>query len=858
MAKSNFIVRGGADFNGLYKGFNTAQKRMGTFQSSMNSTMRRVGAIIGAVATGKLIKDSTKMAMAVESAMDNISRNMGNSSTAFNNWAQTQSKALGMARADAYKYGSTFSNLIGVFAKDTQETAQYTEDLMKAAAIISSKTGRTYDDTANRIRSGMLGSTEAIEDLGVYTNVSIMRTTEAFKKFANGKSWAQLDFQTQQQIRLAAILEQTYARYGDTLADTTQTRQARFIASLKNIQLNLGQAFLPIYNAVLPPLTALASKLEAVTANLRYFMEAIFGKTIAGPVAQTEEQATAIAGVGDAAETTGNQVAAAAKKAKKSIAGFDEINQLSKADSGGGGGGFTAETTLPEIGNGEGALSAVSAKVQETADKIKGAFQTIKNAVTENKNIILPAIGAIGGAFAGLAAYAVVTKLVTAIKGLGVAAKAAWAVLTANPVMLVFAAIGALVGGLIVAYKTNDEFRATVDKLWDRIKTALTPAVEALGKMLKWLWESVIVPLGRIVIDVLVFAVNTLTSVFKWLWEFVLVPLGRFVSQSLTPVLGDLAKIVGNVVKTQVESLIKTFEFLWYEVFKPITEWMKATFLPVFQVVGDGIRTAIQGYQTVFNGLITFIKGVFTSNWKQAWEGVRQIFKGVFDALIGIASAPLNFIKTVAIAAWEGIKSAWSVASVWFSETVVTPISNFFGGLWEGIKTGGGLLADFMKRNVIDPIVKLFKGLYNSVIGIVEGMINGFVGLINGFIRGINRALDVINKIPGVDLPSIRTLSAVSVPRLAKGGITNGPMMAMIGDNPGGKEVVSPLDDLVDIIASAVGSAVMNAMQFSGPGSDQGGDTVINVDSKELARATLNSMNKEAVRLGYKPILQTR
>ena len=139
---------------------------------------------------------------------------------------------------------------------------------MKASAIIASKTGRTYDDVSNRIRSGMLGSTEAIEDLGVYTNISMIESTNAFKKFAGDKSWSQLDFQLQQQIRLASILEQTYDRYGDTLADTTQTRQAQFLASLSNVKLSLGQAFLPIYNAVLPMLTIISPYLDnAVTNN---------------------------------------------------------------------------------------------------------------------------------------------------------------------------------------------------------------------------------------------------------------------------------------------------------------------------------------------------------------------------------------------------------------------------------------------------------------------------------------------------------------------------------------------------------------------------------------------------------------
>src|SRR5574343_1356676 len=100
---------------------------------------------------------------------------------------------------------------------------------MEVTAIVSSKTGRTFEDTADRIRSGMLGSTEAIEDLGIYTQTSMLESTEAFRKFAGDKSWSQLDFQTQQQIRLAAIMEQAYGRYGTELANTTQTSHKIFM-----------------------------------------------------------------------------------------------------------------------------------------------------------------------------------------------------------------------------------------------------------------------------------------------------------------------------------------------------------------------------------------------------------------------------------------------------------------------------------------------------------------------------------------------------------------------------------------------------------------------------------------------------
>lgn len=378
--RSNFIVRGGADFSKLNKALNQTQAKLTTFQAAASKSMKLISAALGSIAVGKLIKDSTKMAMAVESATDNINRNMGSSAKAFQMFADNQSKALGMARKDAYGYGSTFSNLLGSFMEDTQAVASETESLMRAAAIISSKTGRTFDDTANRIRSGMLGSTEAIEDIGIYTQVSMLESTEAFKKFANGKSWAQLDFKVQQQIRLAAILEQAYDRYGDTLADTTQTKQAKFIASLENIRLNLGNTFLPIYNTVLPALTALAGKLEAITAHLAAFSVTVFGK--AKSIQVIEDQTEAIAEQGDAIEEAG-------KQAKKSIAPFDEIIQIAggagAAASAGaaGGSGVKLEPVTTEASDSTGIFNS-------TIDKLKESLQPTIDALGRFKDALEP------------------------------------------------------------------------------------------------------------------------------------------------------------------------------------------------------------------------------------------------------------------------------------------------------------------------------------------------------------------------------------------------------------------------------------------------------------------------------------
>jgi len=48
-----------------------------------------------------------------------------------------------------------------------------------------------------------------------------------------------------------------------------------------------------------------------------------------------------------------------------------------------------------------------------------------------------------------------------------------------------------------------------------------------------------------------------------------------------------------------------------------------------------------------------------------------------------------------------------------------------------------------------------------------------------------------------------------SIPALAEGGITNGPMLAMIGDNRSGKEAVIPLEKLPSLMSKMGGNKEM-------------------------------------------------
>lgn len=336
---------------------------------SMFSSLAKVAALgILARELYQLGKYSVQTALEVQASMNQIQRLMGESSQAFLKWAENNALAFNMSKVEAIKYGSTYGNILAGFIKNQDKLAGYTAKLLETSSIIAQGTGRTMTDVMERIRSGLLGNTEAIEDLGVMVNVSMIESTEAFKKFANGQSWQQLDFQTQQQIRLMAILEQATKRYGDTLQDNVNNRISTFKALMKDSALNIGNAFLPIINAIMPILNAFASVIRTATAKLAEFIQLLFDKKVSSTdgVAGAVNNATqglqgagnaagdladnlddAGGGAGNLADNVGKAGKAAKKAVKelRGLMGFDEINLLNKKnddsddDSGGGGGG---------------------------------------------------------------------------------------------------------------------------------------------------------------------------------------------------------------------------------------------------------------------------------------------------------------------------------------------------------------------------------------------------------------------------------------------------------------------------------------------------------------------------------------
>ena len=189
----------------------------------------------------------------------------------------------------------------------------------------------------------------------------------------------------------------------------------------------------------------------------------------------------------------------------------------------------------------------------------------------------------------------------------------------------VAAAIGVVIAAMVKLYKENEDFRKVVDTLWNSVKEIFGSLVEIVTTV----WN------------------DTLKPVFSAFWDLI------------KAVWDVFAEAVGAIVSTLAPFLLATFEQI-----KVLIEALLVVVRTIAPVVGEVVTTVINVFtsllnniKTIFGGITQFISGVFTGNWKKAWEGVKNIFKGVWESLKTIAQAPINAIIGLVNGMLKGITS---------------------------------------------------------------------------------------------------------------------------------------------------------------------------------------------------------
>ena len=184
-----------------------------------------------------------------------------------------------------------------------------------------------------------------------------------------------------------------------------------------------------------------------------------------------------------------------------------------------------------------------------------------------------------------------------------------------------------------------------------------------------------------------------------------IVGLGILIGNVPLIVAGAIILIVGLIIKHWEE--IKSFLQRGIDWLKGKSDWVHQmfgdtigniydTFVENLQLILNWFDMTFKNIKQILDGIIQFVKGVFTGDWQMAWEGVKKIFGAIWDWI-------KNTLKTVLQIAWNSVK---------------------------GIARGVG-----------ETISNVFKA-------IVNGVLSGVERVLNSPIRAVNRLIGVINAVP--------------------------------------------------------------------------------------------------------------
>ena len=710
--------------------------------NSIGSAFGKLAKFAGFAILGKKLLDvgmySAQTALEVSASMNQIKRQMGESSQSFLKWVNDNANAMNMGVGEATNYGAVYSNLFSGFIKDTNKLSAYTAKMLQTSAVVAEGSGRSITDVMERIRSGLLGNTEAIEDLGINVNVAMIESTEAFKKFANGQSWQQLDYQTQQQIRLMAILEQATAKYGDTLSNSVNGSISLFKSLMKDSALNLGNAMLPIINAIMPVLNSFAMVLKNVTAKLAEFIALMFNKKatvkdgVGGAVGDmgnamkdaaggAGDLADAVDDAGDSAGGLADNLGDSAKNAKKAakellgLLGFDEINILQKpkdddaGGSGGGGGGGGGKGGKGK-GGGGGPFKDILPEVELTdmdnkfksifdglGDKLKGLFDLFKKGFDaafrpEGLERIKAALERIKKTLEEIATD---PRVVNAFNRM--TEKIAYAL---GQIAGSLATIGVGIGVLLTESIANG-----LERQKERIIRALVALFDNIGNIAE--------------------AVGNIAQAFSSAFYDVITSTGAVrIGSAIVSTLLSLTSTIVEVGSKLAGSLFKGFEKVVVTSAPKISSMLQSLLdivAPIFETIesvvdkfGDGLSSvydehvapAIDSIANAFNGLIDIILILWEGSWKPFAEFLSNTFgisiETVADLLGGIILEALKLLADTIKLVADG----FTAFSDWCKENkeIISTVASVIGTLatvWQGIKflswaeQAGGLAGAF-------------------------------------------------------------------------------------------------------------------------------------------------------------------
>lgn len=197
---------------------------------------------------------------------------------------------------------------------------------------------------------------------------------------------------------------------------------------------------------------------------------------------------------------------------------------------------------------------------------------------------------------------------------------------------------------LVENNQAQADLQEQLAELGEKIMPIITQIIDAAAELLEW-FNSLDGDTQALILTIVLLAaaIGPLMTAFNGLSSIM-----SFIASN--PIVILISAIIGLVLLIaakgdEIQGKLQELDDFLQNIF--LTDWT--------QVFGPGIGDSLNNFflflkdiwdsvYQIFNGVIDFIRGVFTGDWERAWTGVQEIFAGLFGGLVAIAKAPLNSI----------------------------------------------------------------------------------------------------------------------------------------------------------------------------------------------------------------------
>ena len=796
---------------------------------------------------------------------------MGDATDEALEFANTVSNAMGIDVADWMQYQGTFKNLTSGFGVSSDKANIMSQNLTQLSYDLASFFNTDVETAFDKLSSAMAGQVKGLREFGIDTTVASLQEYALSKGIdASVRSMSQAE---KSLLRYNYIMEKSVIMQGDmartlvTPANALRILSAQFTQlkrAIGNVISVVAVKFIPYVQALVQIVTEAANKL----ANF-------FGFKL--PEIDYSGLGSGFSDEFEDAEDSLDGVSGSIKKIKKQLMGFDELNIISNPDKDSGSGSSGAS------GGGAGLnLEPIEYDFLKNLDTSK--IDDIK----EKMKDILAYVGLIGG---GISAWKITNAIlnIAGVKGL----------LTKLPML---AGVTLTLTGVLLEVKGITSIVTDGLDMQSFIETLTGGGSLTLGAMLigKFFGNSFLgMAIGAIVAGIPMFVAGVYDAIMNGLnlLNALLIPagatlagagIGFIIGMLGGPIGAGIGALIGLCIGALTDLGILIYQ-KWDEIkafFEPFTTWFTTTIIDpiknILSKVSEWVNT------NVVQPIIDFfapIKEAFQEVKDYAVEKFNEIKNGVIDRIVPIwnkiveiknkiveiISAVWNYVKTTYIDPFikkidkfykekiepiiNAIKSA--VSTVWavIKEKIIDKIKEKIEALKKKIEWIRDFMTEkfkLMGKMAVDFISGTFKGAINGVFWLIESTINLFI-------RMLNSAVDIVNKIPGVNISRV---SEIYIPRLASGGIVENTGQLFIAreagpelvGNIGRKTAVANNDQIISGIESGVYRAMVAANS-----TKQGGSQTIRIineiDGDVVGEKVIKYHNGQVMQTGVSPLL---